>query len=74
MMKSKFDDIFDKFHCCHCNGCRFTVMALSLNTLESKYIAVKTEERDAIIKNTDDSQIKAIIIQSILKLMLNPIH
>ena len=73
-MKSRFNDIFDKFHCCHCNACRFTVMALSLNLLEAKYIAVKSTERDDVIKNADDSHIKATIIQSILKLMISPIH
>ena len=49
-------------------------MALSLNILEAKYIAVKTTEKEDVIKNADDSHIKATIIQSILKLMINPIH
>ena len=74
LMKLRFNDIFDKFHCCHCNACRFMVMALSLNLLESKYISVKVSERENVIRNVDDSHIKATIIQSILKLMINPIH
>ena len=74
LLKDRFDDIFDKFHCCHCNGCRSTVMALTLNSLETKYIAVKTDDVKQVIANSDDSQIRAAIIQSVLKLMINPIH
>ena len=49
-------------------------MALTLNSLETKYIAVKTDDVKQVIANSDDSQIRAAIIQSVLKLMINPIH
>ena len=74
LMNKRFDEIFQKFNCCHCNGCRFTVMAVALNELPAKYIAVKTIERDKIIEESDDSHIRSAIIQSILKLMISPLH
>lgn len=74
LMNKRFDEIFQKFNCCHCNGCRFTVMAVALNELPAKYIAVKTVERDKIIEESDDSHIRSAIIQSILKLMISPLH
>lgn len=74
LLNKRFDEIFQKFHCCHCNGCRFTVMAAALNELPAKYIAVKTNEKDSIIEISDDSHIRSSIIQAILKLMINPLH
>lgn len=74
LLNKRFDEIFQKFHCCHCNGCRFTVMAVALNELPAKYIAVKTNEKDSIIESSDDSHIRSSIIQSILKLMISPLH
>lgn len=73
-MANRFDEIFEKFNCCHCNGCRYTVMALALNELPAKYIAIRVDEHEKTLREADDSQIRAAIIQGILKLMIHPIH
>lgn len=71
---SRFDEIFRKFNCCHCNSCRFNIMAGILNEIPANYVTIKKSEREKTIAEADDSKIRPTIIQAVLKNMIKPNH
>lgn len=65
IVMNKLDSVLAQYpECCHCDKCRYDIMALALNHLPAKYVST---EKGKILTQAMSGEYEVDVIQEIMK-------
>lgn len=74
LVLEKLDSVLARFQCCRCDRCKKDIVALALNKLPPKYMAIPEGQPGPDLDPQVNAQVLTALIQAVLQVRSHPRH